>query len=190
MSTLDLEGSRLLDHYVGLEGGDALGDVPPATAQDADGRLELRVDAARRVVGARVLDPGRLRRPDDLARAVARAYAAADAARGLAALDRSGATGAWLDGAEALRTGTRRLDRGTPPDLERLRRLRRGERPRPRALRASGRSDNGYLEVVRDARGDVVQVIADPEWLSAARPEHLQDALTQAFAATTRGVLA
>lgn len=190
MSTLDLEGRRLLDHYAGIEGADALDDVPPATGRDGDDRLELTVDAARRVVRVRVLDGTRLRRPADLARAVATAYAAADAARGVASLERAGAAERWIAEAEALRTGARRLRRGSPPDLARLRELRHRDPARRRALRASGRSDNGYLEVVRDSRGDVVLVDADESWLAGSRPEHLEDALTQAFAGTTAGVLA
>jgi len=188
MPPLDAGGRRLLEHYRLREGHVALQDVPDAAGSDDEGRIGLVMDAARRVREVRVADTRGLTTPAGLSAAVGQAFATADAARGVASLERSGALDEWIEQAAGYAHRTRRIDPGSPPGVSREAALRRGtSRRSARSPHPRGSSANGYLEIVLDPRGDLLEVTADELWLSAVRTEHLARALTEAFDDTRQG---
>ncbi|MXG89500.1 hypothetical protein [Nocardioides flavescens] len=189
MPHLDHEGTALLHRIQALEGADVARDVAPTSGRDEAERLEITVDAARRVTRVVVLDPSGLRTPERLQTAAREALRAADGARLLASLTASGTAQAWLEKADALRRGEVRPDPGRRPDVSRaasvqrrLRKSARGDAPRsvppPPVV---GVSDNGYLRVTRSGTGELHRLEVDLEWLQAADTGRLADALTQAM---------
>lgn len=187
MPPLDVAGRRLLERYQEREGDRALQDVPDSTGRDDAERIEVVMDAARRVRVVRVLDPRGLQTIDGLSSALHAAHGAADAARGVASLEQTGSVDAVIEEAAAYVARTRRIDPGTPPDVGREAALRRGPARRAQAPQAHGTSMNGYLRVVLDPHGGLLDVTADELWLSAAQPGQLARALTEAFAETWQG---
>lgn len=188
MPPLDREGRELLEHWQQREGHVALQDVPDVAGSDDEARVEMVMDAARRVREVRISGTRGLATIAGLAAAVGQAYAAADAARGVASLERSGALQDWIDHAGGYTRRTRRIDRGSPPDVTRDAARRRGtSRRSSRPQHRRGTATNGYLEIVMDRSGDLLDVTADELWLNAVRPEHLARALTEAFNDIRRG---
>lgn len=188
--SLDHDGRRLLAARAATRPA-FWAEVPDVAGSDPDALVTLTVDAAARVTHVEVPAAERLRDPQRLERAVLAAYRAADTARAVSVqLSRDAeeppATAAEL--VAALRPRTRRAidvaryrplsDPGMPADPDPV--LARPARP---SLAATGRSDNGYLEVELGTTGDLVAVRADAAWLSAATPSTLAGALLSAFRA-------
>lgn len=184
MSTLDPAGQVLLDRLTTAAREPGLfAPVPDASGTDSHQSLRLTVDAARRVVTARVLDVDRLRSVDPFVDALHEAFAAADGARALASLERSGRAKAYLARAEETVAGRSPARAPRPPDISRA-----AVRRRTAAIDAQRRpahpepvtSGNGYLTVQRGHDGRLVHVEVDAAWLGAARPEQLERAVVEA----------
>lgn len=172
------------------------GEVPDVSGSDTDSLVTLTVDAAARVTRVETPAAERLREARRLERSVLEAYRAADTARAISVqLSRDAeeppATATEL--VAALRPRAQRVvdvatyrplsDPGLPPDPA------LAGVPARASLAATGRSDNGYLEVELGVVGDPVAVRADGAWLSAATFQTLAGALLSAFRAaqTPRG---
>lgn len=180
--TTDMTRSAVLDRMRATE-PQTTQEVPEVTASDRDELITITLDSARRVTAVRVADVSRLRTPYDLSRALIGAFQAADGERALLSLDAQGTREEFLERVER--------DFSDNPGL-RVPRVRdvsyaayqRGELGRPTTSRepspAAGVSDNGYLRIQRGADGMLLVVDADAEWLAAARPEFLEDAIVQA----------
>ncbi|WP_134738337.1 hypothetical protein [Nocardioides sp. 503] len=185
MTTLDAVGTALLERLASQERPGLFDDVPPATGSDRHDRVTLVVDAARRVVKVTVTDPTALRRPDDLVAAVKEAFATADGNRALASLEKNGLAEEYLARADDLLAGRARAEAPPRPDVSRealaARRAARSSEPAPTRPPVPVTSENGYVTALRGADGRLMRLEADAEWLSAARPEHLERALEQAL---------
>lgn len=188
MPPLDASGQELLRRFSERD-PDRFADVASVTARDQDDRIAITIDAVRRVERVEVLDIGAVRQPDKLEDAVREAFGIADGERQYAVLSAAGR------GEDALKRARERVfapaDLHTPPksmvsrEASTERRLAREER-RVRGLEdtspppAPQVSENGYLTIQRAKDATVVSVVADPEWLSGARPENLERAILQA----------
>jgi len=147
--------------------------------------LSITLDQDRRVTDVRVLDQDRLRRPEAFVDALQEAFAVADGERVLAALEVHGDAEDYLTRAEATFTGRRPAQAPPRPDVSRAASAARRSAgvalaPRPEAPPPLS-SDNGYLTIQRGADGRLKSVHVDAEWLSGARPQHLQQAVLQAI---------
>jgi hypothetical protein len=147
--------------------------------------LSITLDRDRRVTDVRVLDQDRLRRPEAFVDALQEAFAVADGERVLAALEARGDAEDYLARAEATFAGQSPAQAPPRPDVSREASAARRSAglalaPRPEAP-APCTSENGYLTVQRGADGRLMGVQVDAEWLSGARPQHLQQAVMQAI---------
>ncbi|WP_193610612.1 hypothetical protein [Nocardioides lijunqiniae] len=185
MTTLDPAGTALLQRLAASEKPGLFDDVPPATGADRHDRVTIVLDAARRVVKVTVADPTAVRRPDDLVTAVKEAFATADGNRALASLEKQGLADDYLARADDLMAGRARAVAPPRPDLSReaiaARRAARGAAPTTAPPPAPVTAENGYVTALRGADGRLMRLEVDGEWLSAARPEHLERALEQAL---------
>lgn len=183
MSRIDPSGQALLDRLTTTHEPGLFAPVADATGTDRRESLRITVDAARRVVGVRVLDPDLLRSADLFVDALHEAFATADGARALASLESAGRAEAYLARAEATVSGRSPARAPRPPDISRDAVRRRAGRP-ARAHRgeplAPVTSGNGYLTVQRGRDGRLLHVEVDGRWLSAARPAQLERAVLEA----------
>jgi hypothetical protein len=183
MSHLDQPGLAQLERLAAGHEPGLFAEVPDASGTDRHESLRVTVDAVRRVVAARVLDIDRLRSVDPFVDALHEAFAAADGARALASLERSGRAEAFLARAEATVSGRSPARAPRPPDISRgaVRSRQRHRASARRAQRpAAVSSANGFLTVQRGLDGRLVRVDVDAAWLSAARPEQVERAVIEA----------
>lgn len=183
MSHLDPPGQALLERLAAHHEPGLFTEVPDASGTDRHDSLRITVDAVRRVVAARVLDIDRLRNGDPFVDALHEAFAAADGARALASLSRSGRAEAFLARAEATVTGRSPARAPRPPDISREARRRRrshGSSTRLEERPAPVSASNGFLTVQRGLDGRLVHVDVDAAWLSAARQDQLERAVLEA----------
>jgi hypothetical protein len=185
MTTLDPAGTALLERLAAQEKPGLFDAVPPTTGSDRHHRVTLVLDAARRVVKVTVDDLMAVRRPDALVEAVKEAFATADGNRALASLERHGLADEYLARADDLLAGRTKAVAPPRPDVSReacaARRAARRAEPAQTPPPAPVTSENGYLTALRGTDGRLMRLEVDAEWLSAARPEHLERALEQAL---------
>ncbi|MBS4753057.1 hypothetical protein KG112_09600 [Nocardioides sp. zg-ZUI104] len=167
MTHLDPEGERLLRRLAD-ERPDAYGDVEPATGEDSDATISLTIDAAKRIIEARVLDADRVRRPAAFVAALRDAFVAADGDRLFNVLVSSGDVPDWIARADGAADDT-------PRRRGRLDLLSSGT-----AIPQRSSSAGGHLSVQRSERGDLIDVDVDADWLAAAEPEELEVAIVAA----------
>jgi len=187
MSHLDRPGQMLLERLARSHEPGLFADVPQAVGTDSRGALSLAVDAARRVVDARVLDPDLIRGPDMFTLAVRQAFAVADAERALAALEHNGIREEFLDRIAAKFEDRAPVEAPAPPDVSQEASRERRNKAMPdddeeRVRIRPGRADNGYLVLHRAPDGFLVRVEVDAEWLAGAWPKHVERALVEAGA--------
>lgn len=147
--------------------------------------LSITVDKDRSVTDVEVLDIGHLRNPVAFVDAVQESFAVADGERILAALEARGDVDEYLVRAEATVSGRSPAVAPPRPDVSRAASAARRAAGVALAPRTEPplpvTSENGYLTVHRRADGRLLRVEVDAEWLSGARPHHLQQAVLQAF---------
>jgi hypothetical protein len=187
---LDPPGLALLERLASGHEPGLFANVPDASGTDRHDALRITVDAARRVVAARVLDLDRLRHVDPFVDAVHEAFAAADGARALASLELNGTADSFLARAEATMSGRAPARAPRPPDIRReARQVRARHRSfaRPEHRPGPVSSDNAYVTVQRGPDGRLMHVDVDAEWLCAARPDQVERAVIQACRFVTEG---
>ncbi|GAA4375374.1 hypothetical protein [Nocardioides caricicola] len=155
------------------------------SATDRHQSLSITLDQDLRVTDVRVLDQDRLRSPRSFKDALQEAFAVADGERVLAALEARGDADDYLARAEATLSGRSPAVAPPRPDVSRAASAARraagvalASRPEPPPPLTS---ENGYLTIQRGADGRLLRVDVDPEWLSGARPQLLQQAVLQAI---------
>ncbi len=154
---------------------------------DRNRSLSITLDQDRRVIDVRVLEQDQLRNPVAFGDALQEAFAVADGERILAALEAHGDAEDYLARAEATFTGQSPAQAPPRPDMSRGASAARRAAGTGVALAARPEppppltSENGYLTIQRGADGRLMRVEADAEWLSGARPQHLQQAVLQAI---------
>ena len=117
MSHLDHTGQALLERLAECHELGLFADVTETRGSDGRDTLSVTVDAARRLVGARVLDLDVLRQPEPFVDAVREAFAVADGERALASLERSGRREEFLTRADDSVSGRSPVRPPDPPDV-------------------------------------------------------------------------